>query len=177
MSNIAVLYKSKYGTTKRYAEWIAEALGADLFEASTVNVQQLSLFDVVVYGGGLYAGGIDGVKLVKENACKSLVVFTVGLADPKETDYTEILDKNFTKEFQSKIKVFHLHGGMDYHALGFLHKLMMRFVRKRALNIAESERTEQDRLFLQTYGSKLDFTDKDSISPLVSYVTNLCLSL
>ncbi len=34
MGNIAVIYKSHYGTTGQYAGWIAKALGAQLFEAS-----------------------------------------------------------------------------------------------------------------------------------------------
>ncbi|MCL1849528.1 MAG: flavodoxin domain-containing protein [Clostridiales bacterium] len=173
MNSIAVIYKSKYGTTKQYAEWIADALGAALYEASTVKPSQLSTFDIVVFGGGLYAGGIDGIKLVKSGACKSLVVFTVGLADPTKTDYSVILDRNFSKDLQSRIKVFHLHGGMDYAALSFVHKLAMRFVRRRALTIAESERTQEDQLFLQTYGTKLDFTNREAIAPIVRYVTDL----
>ena len=56
MTKIAVIYKSKYGSTKQYAEWIAQALDAPLFEASSVNPAQLAEYDVVVYGGGLYAG-------------------------------------------------------------------------------------------------------------------------
>jgi hypothetical protein len=52
---------------------------------------QLQDFDVVIYGGGLYAGGIIGSKLVTKNPCKSLVLFTVGLADPLITDYSEII--------------------------------------------------------------------------------------
>ena len=30
--NVAVVYKSKAGSTKRYAQWIAEETGADIFE-------------------------------------------------------------------------------------------------------------------------------------------------
>lgn len=30
MSNIAILYKSKYSSTKKYAEWIAQGTKADL---------------------------------------------------------------------------------------------------------------------------------------------------
>jgi len=121
MDKIAVIYKSKYGATKQYAEWIAQALDAALLEAGAVKPPQLASFDVVIYGGGLYAGGIDGVKLVAKNPCKSLVVFTVGLANPKITDYAAILSKNFTGEALSKIKVFHLRGGIDYNKLGLLH--------------------------------------------------------
>lgn len=174
MSNLAVIYKSKYGTTKQYAEWIAQALGVVLLEASSVKPPQLTAYDLVVYGGGLYAGGIDGVNLVTKNPCKQLIVFTVGLADPETTDYSPILTKNFSKEMLSKIKIFHLRGGMDYKNLRLIHKGMMGIVRKSALKIEQSQRSEEDKLFLETYGTKLNFMDKNAIVPVVEYINGLC---
>ena len=130
MNKIAVVYKSKYGTTKQYAEWIAEELGAPLFEVSSIKPLQLMDYDVVVYGGGLYASGIDGIKLVTKNPCKSLVVFTVGLADPIITDYSAVLAKNIPSERLPKVKVFHLRGGIDYGKLNLVHKVMKWQVRE-----------------------------------------------
>ena len=173
MGNIAVIYKSKYGTTKQYAEWIAQELGVTIIEASKVKPAQLMSFDVVVYGGGLYAGGIDGVGLVTKNPCKRLVVFTVGLADPETTDYSAILNKYFSSELLQQIKVFHLRGGMDYKELGLVHKGMMGMMRKMVMKQAEAERNEEDSLFLETYGSKIDFIDKDTIAPIIKYVREL----
>ncbi len=172
MKKIAVIYKSVYGTTKRYAQWIAEELGASLFEASSVKPAQLMDYDVVVYGGGLYAGGIIGVKLVAKNPCKELVVFTVGLATPEITDYSEILATNFSADKLADIKVFHLHGGMDYGKLGVAHRAMMAFKKKEAEKKPISERTSDDHAMIETYGGKFDFTDRDTIKPLVDYVNN-----
>lgn len=173
MDNIAVIYQSKYGTTKQYAEWIAKKLGAMLLEKSTVKPAQLASFDVVVYGGGLYAGGIDGVELVTNNPCQSLVVFTVGLADPAVTDYSAILNKNFTQEQLSKTKIFHLRGGIDYKKLGLIHKGMMGIMRKLTMKKNKSEYTEEDNAFLETYGSKVDFTNENTIEPILAYVRSL----
>ena len=171
---IAVIYKSKYGSTKQYAEWIAGELKAALFEAASIKPSQLLDFDVVIYGGGLYASGINGVKLVTKNPCKSLVVFTVGAADPKTTDYSGILDKNFTQELLSKIKVFHLHGGIDYPRLSLIHKAMMAMVKKtRVDNKAEGQQSEDDRIFMETYGKGFDYKDKATIQPLVDYVRSM----
>lgn len=33
MSKIEIIYRSKYGTTKRYAKWIADELSADLYDS------------------------------------------------------------------------------------------------------------------------------------------------
>ena len=173
MKNIAVIYKSIYGTTKRYAEWIAEDLDASLFGASSIKPAQLMDYDVVVYGGGLYAGGIIGSKLVTKNPCKSLVVFTVGLATPEHTDYTELLSRSFTAEQLEKTKLFHLHGGMDYKNLSMIHRAMMAFKKKESEKIPAAERTGDDRMLLDTYGERVDFTDRAAIKPLVDYVRAL----
>ena len=173
MKKVAVIYKTIYGTTKRYAEWIAEELNASLFEASKIKAKQLTSYDVVVYGGGLYASGITGARLVANNPCNSLVVFTVGAATPENTDYTDILKKNFTKELLSKIKVFHFHGGIDYTKLNLVHKAMMALVKKSVDKKPSGEREADDPEFLATYGKRFDYTDKSKIAPLVEYVRSL----
>ena len=173
MSKIAVIYKSKYGTTKRYAEWIAQALNASIFDASSVQPAQLGAYDIVVYGGGLYANGINGAKLVTENVCKALVVFTVGLADPQTTNYTPILEKTFGTELLSKTKVFHLRGGINYKKLSLLHKGMMAVVKREAEKTTPNQRTSEDIGIIKTYGKEVDFTDQAAIAPLVEYVRTL----
>ena len=174
MKNIAVIYKSKYGSTKQYAEWIAVELSASLFEATKIKPFQLMDYDTVVYGGGLYASGINGVKLVTANPSKSLVIFTVGAADPKTTDYSEILAKNFTQEMLSKTKVFHLHGGIDYKRLTPIHKAMMAMAKKLRVDSKPQElHSDEDVKFLDTYGDKFDFTDKSTIKPLIEYVREM----
>jgi len=173
MKNIAVIYKSKYGTTKRYAEWIAQELSATLMEESQVKPSQLQSYDVVVYGGGLYASGILGQKLVAENPCKRLIVFTVGLARPEITDYSSILEKNFPPELLAKTKVFHLRGGIDYQKLSLVHKGMMAMMKKMVTQKAGKEASGDEQAFLETYGGTVDFTDKKTIEPILAFVRGM----
>ena len=62
-----VLYKSKYGATKRYAEMLASAVPFDISDISRVNVRDLKDYGVIVYGGGIYASGIAGLGFLKKN--------------------------------------------------------------------------------------------------------------
>ncbi|MDL2232025.1 flavodoxin domain-containing protein [Ruminococcaceae bacterium OttesenSCG-928-L11] len=168
-----VIYTSKYGTTEQYARWIAEELDAPLCEASSVKPSSLMDYDVVIYGGGLYAGGIIGSKLVAKNPCKALIVFTVGLATPETTDYSEILKRAFTREQLSAMKLFHFQGGIDYGMLGVVYKAMMAVMKKQIMKIPPTERSSDDRELLETYGGKVDFTNRATIKPLVDYVRSL----
>lgn len=175
---IAVVYKSKYGTTKQYALWISEALNADLMERSSINYKTLSGFDIVIYGGALYAGGVIGADFLEKVQCKNLIVFTVGLADPLTTDYSKILNKNLSEETRSRAKIFHLRGSMDYKKLGMVHRSMMAMMKKITFaGKSRDELSEEERLFLDSYGKKVNFVDRKSIKPVIDYVNNLIESL
>ena len=62
---ILVAYKSKTAFTKRYAEMIAEEMQCSIMALKEVTAEVLSEYDVFVYGGGLYAGMINGLKQAK----------------------------------------------------------------------------------------------------------------
>jgi menaquinone-dependent protoporphyrinogen IX oxidase len=169
-----VVFQSKYGSTRQYAEWIADALKADLRERREVTADMLREYECVIYGGGLYASGISGVDLVTKNPCKHLVVFTVGAADPATTDYTKILEKNFPLEVQKLLKVFHLRGALDYKKLGVVHRGMMAMMKKITLEKKSPEEwTGEEKTFANTYGKKADFVNPDTITPLTEYVRGL----
>ena len=53
-----IVYKSKYGSTKKYAEWIAEETGYDCVECGKVKTESIKEYDTLIFGGGLYASGI-----------------------------------------------------------------------------------------------------------------------
>ncbi|MFT3950480.1 MAG: flavodoxin domain-containing protein [Oscillospiraceae bacterium] len=170
---ILVAYTSKHGATQRYAEWIAEALHADLVQAQKVKPETLMQYDLVIYGGGLYAGGIAGTKLVTKNPCKKLVVFTVGLADPNATDYTAIINRNFAPALRAKTRFFHLRGGMDYKALSVAHRIMMSMMKGMVEKKPEAERSAEDNAFLASYNGKVNFADQQTINPIIAYATSI----
>ena len=177
MIKTAVIFSSKYGTTKKYAKWISEELGADLFSKTNVDSSQISYYDTVVYGGGLYAGGISGIEFIIKNKPKKLIVFTVGLANPATTDFSAIIKKNFDPKLLNDVKVFHLRGGIDYKKLSIIHRIMMATMKYFTLfklrKKSPQEYTDEDQLFFKTYGKKIDFTDQLTIKPLVDYIRTL----
>lgn len=174
MTKTAVIYKSKYGSTKKYAGWIAEQLNADIFESSNAKLNKLLEYDTIIYGGGLYASGIYGVKsCITQNyeqlKKKNLIVFTVGLNTTEDLSVFEPIKKhNFTDKMIENIKFFHLRGGIDYKKLSLPHKGMMAMMKK--MIAKKEEKDSEDELFLKTYGDSVDFLERDTIKPLVSYV-------
>lgn len=174
MSNIAVVYKSKYGSTKKYAQWIANALKADIFEVSKVNIDNLKKYSTIVYGGGMYMGSILGVSFITKNfeslKNKKLVVFAVGLEDSSNANNFKIaIDKTFTEEMQKSIKIFHFRGAIDYKKLGLFHKFSMAMLIKMLKKTPREQMDETTKAIIDSYGQKIDYINENSIKPLVEY--------
>ena len=59
----------------------------------------LTAYDTVIYGGGLYAVGISGVKLITKNLdklkYKKVVVFATGASPCREEAVNEVRNMNF----------------------------------------------------------------------------------
>lgn len=175
MVDIVVIYKSKYGSTKKYAEWISEELKCDLLESAEIEEDRLKKYSTVIFGGGLYASGINGIKLINRNyeiiKDKNILIFTVGLSSTQDKSiFKPIIEKNFTQDMQENIDFFHFRGGINYKELSLLHKLMMTMLKRMVSKKNEKERTLDDEDILKTYGKKVDFTDKNHIEPIISHV-------
>ncbi len=70
------------------------------------------------------------------------------------------------------IKFFHFRGGIDYKRLGIIHKSMMAMLKTMVSKKDIDELTNDDKQMLATYGGKVDFTDKNTIKPLLSFLAN-----
>ncbi len=56
MTETAVIFASKLGSTKKAAHYIAEELGADVFDLKDQSIIDLSRFGRVIFGSGIYGG-------------------------------------------------------------------------------------------------------------------------
>jgi menaquinone-dependent protoporphyrinogen IX oxidase len=172
-----VIYKSKTGFTKKYAEWISEELSADIFHASKVTANMLSAYDCVIYGGGLYAVGINGIKLITRNADelkgKKIIVFATGMSPVREDGVREVISKNFTLEQQEIIQFFYLRGGFDYRKLNPFDKMLMTLLRlSLQWKKVRNKKLNSDEIgILEIFYKPTDYTKRARIDKLVASVT------
>ena len=171
---IAVIYKSKTGFTKKYAEWIAEAVSADIFEISTVHIPMLDIYDTIIYGGSVHISEIIGVKLITENmdrlANKRLIVFAIGVSPLRKSVVMDVQNKNFDLMQQKKIKFFYLRGGFDYSKLNFLDKFLMTLLKWKIKRKNKINLTADEIGMLAIYDKPADFTMKENIDTILNIV-------
>jgi len=177
MDKTLVIYNSKYGHTKKYAQWLAEELKADICEGKKLKIDRLNDYSTIVFGSSLYAGTNKAAKFIvqffEEIRDKKVVLFTCGYTDVSNESSivgrNKALDKVITPEIRRKIGIFHVRGGIDYDNLSFLHKIMMKMPYSQIKKKPENERTNEDRELLATYCQKIDFSDKKMLEPIIKY--------
>lgn len=167
-----VIYRSSTGFTKNYATWLSEELKCDLLQGKNIQVSDLLNYDTIIYGGGLYASGLSGIKLITKNfeqlKEKKLIVFAVGASPVREETTEEIRKANIPADMNSKIKFFYLRGGFDYTRLNPFMKLLMSL---KKLQVKSQQNTNPDaKGFLASYERPMDFTNKKYIKPILESI-------
>lgn len=173
MGHILVAYKTKYGTTKTYAEWIAEETGADLIEAKQATLERLLPYDTIVYCGGMYAGGMLGFFRIRRHYAalkgKRLIVVAVGATLQKEKALEEVKNGNFSPEMKD-VPLFLLRGGLDYKKMRVVDRAMMSLlvasIRRKDPNTLD----EDSKGILGTYKKTVSFVNRRHIVPVVEAI-------
>lgn len=170
-----VVYKSKSGYAKTYAEWIAKDLECDIKENTGLSLNDLEPYDVIIYGGGVYVGKIAGIKLIKNNyealKNKKLIVWASGADPGNEKTLSEFWKNNFDEQQLQNIKLFYLRGGFDYRKLGPVDKLLMNVFRKALAK--EKNPSEDTKGFLDAFYTPQNYCKQENALPLIDYVRSL----
>lgn len=173
--NAIVIYKSKYGSTAQYAQWIADELSCKAVEAKEVKPDELTAYDAIIYGGGLYAEVINGVSLITKNfdkiKDKKIAVFSTGITPLDCRAYYDeyVIKKNFKDiSMLDTIKIFNFLGKMKMEELTFVHKAALVSLKK--IMSSKENPTEMEKMLVDLCDADGDFSDKEAIKPLVEYI-------
>ena len=93
-----VIYNSKRGSTKQYAEWIASELDCTAVPLINFDYGSLDRFDVVIFGGWLRGSGIVGFDKFRKQivGCEDkLILFVTGISEYNPANYQQICEINF----------------------------------------------------------------------------------
>lgn len=165
----AVIYNSQTGFTKKYAEWISEAIDADCFEIGTAKKQDFDRYDAIVFGGWACAGRISKISWFKSNmdkwSDKMLVVFCTGGSPAESPEIEAFLSNNFSELEREKLHVFYCPGGFNYDKMSAGSKLMMKMFKK--MVGAKKDKTEADMEMLNMISHSYDISDRKYIEPII----------
>jgi menaquinone-dependent protoporphyrinogen IX oxidase len=175
MEKTIVIYQSKYGATKKYAEWLSQKLCADLVEKSKCNKELLKDYDTIIYGGGIYATGIAGFSFVKK--CyesikdKKVIIFTVGASPYEETAAAELRKRNFTEEMDT-VPCFYCRGAFDESVMTVKDRLLIGLLKKAVGKKDPSKYELWEKALMASIGEAADWTSQEYLTQIIDYIAN-----
>ncbi len=172
MSGI-IVYASRYGTSREYAEKLSGLTGIPAFDRR--RVPELPKEGPVVFIGGTYAGKVADLKKTLRGFVPSkeqpVIIAAVGLSDRSEQESAAAeaeIKKQLPPAAAAQAKIFLLRGKIDYSVLKPFHRLALALMNSMSARLPESELPPESRIITETYGKKADFTDFGALNGIMA---------
>jgi hypothetical protein len=174
MKTVLLVYKSNTGFTKKYAQWIQEELNCTTIELKDAHISEVSKYDIIIFGGGIHANKINGIKFIKNNLetfnSKQLIVFATGATPASAVEQV--------KEFEqanipsgANIPFFYFQSGMNYKDMRINEKMVMNCL-KFVLSL-KKDKNAVEQGTMESISDSHDDSNQIFIKPLIDYVQGL----
>ena len=168
-----ILYTSKYGATKRYAEWLAEETGFDCIETRKAKIEDVKQYDAILLGGGIYASGIAGLSFLKKNIDrlrgKKVIVFCDGASPYEETAFQQIVAHNL-KDSLAGLPCFYCRGAWDPDTMSLTDRTLCRMLQKAVAKKKPEDCEIWEKALLEAGDQKHDWTDRSYLAPVLEAI-------
>lgn len=171
-----IVYSSQTGFTKRYAEWLAEKLSAEIMtfkDAHKKDDNYFDPYDAIIYGGWVAVEKIRNAdwftsRIAKWHS-KRLAMFCVGASPAKYSGVVHLLDRSLTDEQKKFAKVFYCEGGLNYDKMPLSSKMLMKTFA--AMLNGKKDKSPDDIAMAEHVSKSGDYTDRKYIEPIAAYIT------
>lgn len=154
----AIVYQSKTGHTKEYAESLSKELRTPCYSVGDAK-EKVNKKDEIIYLSWIRATTIVGYKKINKKY-KVAATGAVG-AYPKSNEYTKQL-----KEYNHMTQeLFYLRGGINYEKLNKFYQKILKLVGK-AIALENPRDKEMSRLF-EKGGN---FVNPKQLKPMIEYI-------
>lgn len=168
-----ILYQSKYGAAKKYAQWLKEETGFDWNETKKATIEEAEEYETIVLCGGIYASGIAGISFLRKNRQrlqgKKTAIFCVGASPYDEGALAAIRERNFPKEDQD-VPLFYGRGIWDENEMTFMDRGLCKMLQK---SLAKKDRSSYEpwmEALMASAGQRCDWTDRAYLEPLIAFL-------
>jgi len=166
---VLIVYQSKYGSTKQYAEWIHREVPSQMADIEKCNALEFTKYDVIVIGSYIRAGRIVIAPRVIETwdaiKKKKVVLFTTSGTPPEHPNIVKIYNTNLPREIRKEIKYFPLRGRM-------LHKDLSSYDESL---VAVGRMMEKDETLKKFMSEDFDDVKRENILPILEYIKTLLI--
>ena len=163
-----VVYASKQGSTRQYAEWIAEDLSARAVPFTQARPADLEGADTVILGSAVRMGSLLLGKWIRENwrilSARRLILFSVSATPPgDEKALRETLERSLSAEMIGRMTWVPLHGRLTIATLPLPLRLIMKAASRPRADAGKGSPDGSPAELIQEF----DAVSRESIAPIL----------
>ncbi len=164
----AVVYNSRMGSTKKYAEWFAASTGLPAYSLDEAKTELAKDDEVIFFSWNLHAK-IQEVDKAEKNFSNIIAYAVLGM-QPSGAMVQEMKDSNFIHEDKP---LFTLIGRYYESENTGVYKLIMKMVKKTFVkqveNTPENERTEVDTMMVKFLTEGGDYVQESELDEMLRW--------
>ena len=167
MEKIAVIYSSKFGHTKKYADWLKEDLGADVLSVDGFSPTKLLSYKLVIFACGVYGDKLSIIDFIKKNMSsvplqKSMIMAVSWYTNDSEEAKQKLIEENYPEQLKNVVPMYVVNSGIDLKKVPPMDKAKLLTAR---LMIEKKEgRSSDDINALAIIKGYSDQTSKDNLA-------------
>jgi|SRR5574344_253898 menaquinone-dependent protoporphyrinogen IX oxidase len=170
-----ILYTSKTGNTKAYAEDIAKQVNADVAPLKGFRPKKMLDYDTIVFGGWIQGGTIQGLDKFLQSYSKiekkNVIIFSVGMSVPSPDGRSLIIEQNLLDMYH--VRYYQFRGSFDIKKLHFPANLLIMNSLKMIANDPAS--TADQKALLDIKNNPIIVYDREKVDRVVSVLNQLSL--
>lgn len=176
MNKSIVIYTSKRGSTKQYAEWIAEDLGCEAIPLADPRMKEINLYeyDCIIYGGWIRGSGIVDFdkfgKMLDSELMQKLIVFGVGMADETADNYAQVWGYSIGKldpKNENRSILYILGGRYEPGSVQGLDKFLMKVMKTVLISGSTPEARSRANFMKDRIENGVDMVHRENVISLV----------
>ena len=163
----AIVYESKAGHTKKYAEILGEKINLPVYSLKE-SMTSLSSGDEIIFMGWIMAGNVNGYDKAAKRF-KICALCPVGMAGKESSDKTE---KDISAKYSyAPEKIFYLEGGFDINKHSGIYKFMMKSMIK--MLDKKSDKTSEEAEMTAKMKNNQDCVNEDNLIKTIDWYEKL----
>lgn len=170
MKKIAVVYSSKSGHTKQYADWLKEEVDdVDVIPAATFSPSQTMAYKLIIFACGVYGDKLSIMDFVKKNITamapqKTMIMAVSWYTNDSEDAKKKLIEENYPEQFKNTVPIFVLNSGIDKKSLSAMDK--MKLTAAQVMIDKKDGRSSDDINALAIIKGYSDQTSKDNLASI-----------
>ena len=168
-----IVYQSKYGAAKKYAGWLQDMTNFYCAERSKVTADEVTLYETVIFCGGIYASGIAGLSFLRKNMeklkSKKVAILCVGASPYDESAFAEIKAHNLTGALKD-VPLFYGRGAWDENKMKLVDRTLCKMLQKSVAKKDPGTWEPWMKALMSARGQSCDWTDRNYLASLLDYL-------